>query len=80
MKCPYGYHFAVDWGMFPECDSVCPNPEYHYCKTVRSECTHKADFGSEIIANREARLLSNEKRNFNGYQCSYCGGWHIGRG
>jgi hypothetical protein len=82
MNCPNGFLFGNDWNEHPECDNCVGDP-YWKCGNKRSMCVGKADFGSEIIATREAREYekrSNYRVEMHAYQCSYCNGWHIGRG
>jgi len=76
--CPNGFLIGDDYNEHDECVD-CYGPNYYACKEKRSMCYGKADFGSKIIATREARLASNERRAMGAYQCSICSGWHIGR-
>lgn len=81
MNCPSGYLFGVDWNNQSDCEE-CHGPVYWACKDKRSMCVGKADFGSEIIATREAREFekrTNYRVEMSAYKCPYCNGWHIGR-
>lgn len=74
VKCPEGLLLGYDWGSQNFCENGCPNSSYYECKDKFHSCVNKADFGSEIIAKRQARLMACQA-----YFCKHCGGWHIGR-
>jgi hypothetical protein len=80
MNCPNGFLIGEDYDTENECNcSNCTKETYSYCRNKNKSCIGKADFGSQIIAERNAHTQSDFTHHYMAYKCIYCSGWHIGR-
>lgn len=80
MICENGYQLGQDYDQHKECSpNFCGDIDHQKCKQIHNSCSNKADFGSEAIAKREARLKSSDRQTYTYYHCKHCSGWHIGQ-